>query len=61
MIRSENARRSAWVYVDIKDIDVGSYIKKAQALYRRKTQDAPGLLLFLERPVRIHGDGPGSA
>ena len=31
MIRSENARRSAWIYVDIKDIDVGSYIKKAQA------------------------------
>ncbi len=42
MIRSENARRSAWVYVDIKDIDVGSYIKKAQALFADKLKMPPG-------------------
>ncbi|OGP72280.1 MAG: cation transporter [Deltaproteobacteria bacterium RBG_13_60_28] len=30
MIRSENARRAAWLTVDVRDIDVGSYIKKAQ-------------------------------
>ena len=29
-IKSENARRTAWVYVDIKDIDVGTYVKNAQ-------------------------------
>jgi Cu(I)/Ag(I) efflux system membrane protein CusA/SilA len=29
-IKSENARRTAWVYVDIRDIDVGTYVKRAQ-------------------------------
>ncbi len=29
-IKSENARRTAWVYVDIKGIDVGTYVKRAQ-------------------------------
>ena len=29
-IKSENARPNAWVYIDIKDIDVGSYVKEAQ-------------------------------
>lgn len=29
-IKSENARRTAWVYVDIKGVDVGSYVKKAR-------------------------------
>ena len=31
-IKSENARRTAWVYVDLKGVDVGSYVKKAKAL-----------------------------
>ncbi|MCE5327806.1 MAG: efflux RND transporter permease subunit [Planctomycetaceae bacterium] len=30
MIRSENARPSSWVYVDIADIDVGTYVRNAQ-------------------------------
>jgi Cu(I)/Ag(I) efflux system membrane protein CusA/SilA len=29
-IKSENARRTAWLYVDLKDIDVGSYVKMAK-------------------------------
>ncbi|MEZ4599355.1 MAG: CusA/CzcA family heavy metal efflux RND transporter [Syntrophotaleaceae bacterium] len=29
-IKSENARRTAWVFVDLKGIDVGTYVKKAQ-------------------------------
>jgi Cu(I)/Ag(I) efflux system membrane protein CusA/SilA len=29
-IKSENARRTAWVYVDIKGIDVGTYVKQAK-------------------------------
>ncbi|MBD3415284.1 MAG: CusA/CzcA family heavy metal efflux RND transporter [Candidatus Aminicenantes bacterium] len=29
-IKSENARRTAWLYVDIKDVDVGSYVKRAK-------------------------------
>ncbi len=29
-IKTENARRTAWVYVDIKGIDIGTYVKNAQ-------------------------------
>merc|ERR1711941_263364 len=29
-IKSENARPNAWVYIDIKDIDVGTYVQNAQ-------------------------------
>ena len=31
-IKSENARLNAWIYVDIKDIDVGTYVDRAQQL-----------------------------
>lgn len=27
-IKSENARRNAWVYVDITGVDVGTYVQK---------------------------------
>lgn len=30
VIRSENTRPNAWVYVDIKDIDVGTYVQNAK-------------------------------
>ncbi len=34
-IKSENARRTAWIYVDLKGVDVGSYVKKAQEIVNR--------------------------
>jgi len=30
MIKSENARKNAWVYVDLRGIDVGTYVKNAK-------------------------------
>ncbi len=30
MIKSENARKTSWVYVDIRDIDVGTYVNQAR-------------------------------
>ncbi len=30
-IKSEGARPNAWVYVDIRDVDVGGYVQRAQA------------------------------
>lgn len=30
VIRSENARRNGWIYVDIAGVDIGSYVSKAQ-------------------------------
>ncbi len=32
MIKSENARLNGWVFVDIADRDIGSYVKQAQAV-----------------------------
>lgn len=30
MIKSENARLTAWVFVDLRDIDIGSYVSRAR-------------------------------
>ena len=30
VIKSENARRTAWIYVDIRDTDIGSYVQAAR-------------------------------
>ncbi|TFH28927.1 MAG: efflux RND transporter permease subunit, partial [Deltaproteobacteria bacterium] len=34
-IKSENARRTVWVYVDIRGIDLGTYVKNAQEAVRK--------------------------
>lgn len=36
MIKSENARLTGWVFVDIADRDIGSYVREAQALVREQ-------------------------
>ncbi len=41
-IKSENARKNAWIYVDITGIDVGTYVKKAQQVVRDKVKLPPG-------------------
>lgn len=41
-IKSENARRTAWVYVDLRGIDVGSYVKAAQKAVGEQIQLPPG-------------------
>jgi Cu(I)/Ag(I) efflux system membrane protein CusA/SilA len=45
MIKSENARRSAWVYVDMSGRDIGSFIADAQAAIGQKLQMPPGYSL----------------
>ncbi len=46
MVFSENARKATLIFVDIRDIDVGSYIEKAQALMREKLKMPPGYSYF---------------
>ena len=36
VVRSEDTRPNAWVYVDIKDIDIGTYVKNAQKIVAEK-------------------------
>ena len=41
-IKSENARKTAWVFVDITDVDIGTYVKKAQEVVREQVELPPG-------------------
>jgi Cu(I)/Ag(I) efflux system membrane protein CusA/SilA len=45
MIRSENARLSSWVYVDIANIDVGTYVQNAQKAVAEKVRMPQGYSL----------------
>jgi Cu(I)/Ag(I) efflux system membrane protein CusA/SilA len=38
VIKSENARKNAWIYVDLRGIDVGTYVKKAQQIVQEKVK-----------------------
>lgn len=45
VIKSENARNNAWVYIDLKGIDVGTYVKNAQVVVKEKIKLPPGYSL----------------
>ena len=58
-IKSEGARPNAWVYVDIRDIDVGGYVENARAAVAEGVALPPGYTLswsgqyeYLERAER---------
>jgi Cu(I)/Ag(I) efflux system membrane protein CusA/SilA len=44
-IKSENARKNAWIYIDLAGIDVGSYVKKARQIVSEKIQLPAGYSL----------------
>ncbi len=43
MVKSENARLTSWVYVDIADIDIGTYVERAQQVVARAVPLPPGV------------------
>jgi len=45
VVKSENARNSAFVYVDLSGIDVGTYVKAAQKTVKEKLALPPGYSL----------------
>ena len=45
VIKSENARNNAWVYIDLKGIDVGTYVKNAQKVVSENFKLPPGYSL----------------
>lgn len=45
-IKSENARLNAWIYVDIKGIDVGTYVKNAKKVVDEKINIPAGYSLI---------------
>ena len=45
LIKSENARRNGWVYVDIRDRDLSSYVNEARARVAAEVELPPGYSL----------------
>ncbi|HPB76178.1 MAG TPA: CusA/CzcA family heavy metal efflux RND transporter, partial [Chromatiaceae bacterium] len=45
MLRSENARLNGWIYVDIRDRDLGGYVAEAQARVREAVELPSGYAL----------------
>ena len=41
-IKSENSRRTAWIYVDIRGVDLGSYVKNAKIVVDQNIDIPPG-------------------
>ena len=59
MLRSENTRPNGWIYVDIRDRDLGSYVAQAQRVVAEKVQLPPGYSIawsgqfeYLERAAK---------
>jgi Cu(I)/Ag(I) efflux system membrane protein CusA/SilA len=59
MIKSENARPTGWIYVDIRGRDLGSYVREAQETVARSVPLPPGYSLtwsgqfeYLERAAQ---------
>ena len=46
MIKSENARRTAWIYVDLKTSDVGGFVKEAKDLIAENITIPAGVSLI---------------
>ncbi len=44
-IKSENARLNAWIYIDIRGIDVGTYVDNARKVIERAVSLPPGVSL----------------
>ncbi|MBD3223130.1 MAG: CusA/CzcA family heavy metal efflux RND transporter, partial [Caldithrix sp.] len=42
VIKSENARRTAWLYVDLRDIDVGTYVQNAKKVVENEVDFPEG-------------------
>ncbi len=46
VIKSENARPNAWVYIDLENIDVGTYVKNAQKIVKEEINLPQGYSLI---------------
>jgi Cu(I)/Ag(I) efflux system membrane protein CusA/SilA len=42
LLKSENARLNGWTFVDIRDVDLGSYVRRAQQQVRDQVDLPPG-------------------
>ena len=61
MLKSENARLSGWVYVDVRGRDLVSVVRDAQAAVARDVKLPPGYSVSWSGPVRVPRAGEGAA
>ena len=52
-IRTENGQLAVYIFVDIRDRDLGGYVADAQKAVAANVKFPPGYLRRVERPVRI--------
>jgi Cu/Ag efflux pump CusA len=52
-IRTENGQLATYIFVDIRDRDLGGYVADAQRAVQASIQFPPGYYVDVERPVRI--------
>ncbi len=45
-IKTEGARPNAWVYVDLRGVDVGSWVERAQTVVAEQVEIPPGYTIF---------------
>jgi Cu(I)/Ag(I) efflux system membrane protein CusA/SilA len=45
MIKSENARRTAWIYISLDEPDIGAYLQRAKAAIKKQVQLPSGVSL----------------
>ena len=62
MIKSENARRTAWIYIDLKTSDVGGFVKEAKELIAMHVEIPDGVSMvwsgqfeYMERAAKRLG------
>ncbi len=55
VIKSENARPNAWVYVDLKTSDIGGFVAQAKQALADQVDIPAGYTIVWVRAVRIHG------
>ena len=60
-IRTENAKLATYIFVDIRDRDLGGYVAAAQKAVAEQVQAARRHLSGVERPVRIPRSAPRPA
>ena len=56
-IRTENGQLAVYIFVDIRDRDLGGYVADAQKAVAAKVQVPAGSYVDVERAVRISGTG----
>ena len=54
-IRTENGQLATYIYVDIRDRDLGGYVADARQAVQAGVHVSAGLLRDVERPIRISG------